>query len=137
MASYVEHVNLSVTAVDEAIRFFRTAMPDLQIRHDSGKGPRRWVHLGTEVTYLAINQMPDPAQGTYQQRHPGFNHVGFVVDDVDALRERMLRAGYREGYVPDPHPHRKRVYIIDADGMEHEFVQYYADDFAKRNDYAV
>ena len=47
----------------------------------------------------------------------------------------MLTAGYREGFVPEPHPYRKRVYLLDNDGIEYEFVQYYSDDFAERNDY--
>jgi len=81
--------------------------------------------------------MPDPAEGKFLRHRPGYNHVGFAVEDADALRERMLAAGYREGFVPEPHPHRKRVYFLDTDGMEYEFVQYYSDDFAERNDYDV
>jgi len=41
MESYVEHTNISVTDVDEAIRFFTTALPDFWVRHDAGPGPRR------------------------------------------------------------------------------------------------
>lgn len=135
MESYVEHANIAVTDVDEAIRFFSTAMPDFRVRHDSGYGPRRCVHLGTDLTYISINQMPDPADTQFKRDCPGYRHIGFVVDDADALRERMLSAGYREGFVPEPHPHRKRVYFIDNDGMDYEFVQYYSDDYEKRNDY--
>ena len=47
----------------------------------------------------------------------------------------MLAAGYREGFVPDPHPCRKRVYFID--GNEYEFIQYYSEEFAQRNDYLL
>lgn len=137
MPSYVEHANISVNNVDEAIRFFHTAMPDLYVRHDSGPGPERWVHLGNETSYIAINQMPPPAEGEFQVQRPGFNHVGFVVDDADALHARMLAAGYREGYIPEPHPYRKRVYFLDKDGMEYEFVQYYSDEPRKRNDYEL
>ncbi len=135
MESYVEHANISVTDVDEAIRFFTTAMPDFRIRHDTGPVDNRWIHLGTDTTYISINQMPDHAEGRFQRGSPGYNHVGFVVADADALRSRMLAAGYQEGFVPEPHPHRKRVYFIDNNGMEYEFIQYYSDDFAKRNDY--
>ena len=137
MESYVEHTNISVTDVDEAIRFFTTALPDFWVRHDSGPGPKRWVHLGTDTTYISINQMPDPAGAKFLRHRPGYNHVGFVVEDADTLRERMLAAGYQEGFVPKPHLYRKRVYFIDNDGIEYEFVQYYSDDFAERNDYDV
>lgn len=137
MESYVEHTNISVTDVDEAIRFFTLAMPDFRVRHDSGPGPRRWVHLGTDTTYISINQMPEPAAGQFRCTSPGYNHVGFSVADANALRDRMLRAGYREGFVAESHPHRRRVYILDKNGMEFEFIQYYSDDFSQRNDYVL
>ena len=68
--------------------------------------------------------------------------LGIPVNDIDwvvtgATTERMLAAGYREGFVPEPHPYRKRVYFVDDDGLEYEFVQYYSDDSAERNDYAL
>ena len=47
----------------------------------------------------------------------------------------MLAAGYEEGFIPDSHHHRKRVYFVDNDGLDYEFVQYYSDDFTERNDY--
>ena len=137
MESYVEHTNISVTDVDKTLRFFKTALPDFRVRHDSGPGPKRWVHFGTDATYVSINQMEPPAEGTFARCRPGYNHVGFVVADADALRARMLAAGYKEGFVPKPHPHRKRVYIIDDDGMEYEFVEYYSDDPAEKNDYKL
>ena len=137
MESYMEHAKISVTDVEEAIRFFTTALPDFRIRHDSGPGPQRWVHLGTDTTYLCLTQMEAPGAGSFERRQPGYNHVGFVVEDAGALRVRMLAAGYREGFVPDPHPHRQRVYFIDNNGMEYEFVQYFSDDYSERNDYCL
>jgi catechol 2,3-dioxygenase-like lactoylglutathione lyase family enzyme len=135
MKSYVEHANITVNDIDETILFLTTALPDFIVRHDSGPGPKRWVHLGTESTYISINQLEAPAGKFFEQRPPGYNHLGFAVADADALRKRMLNAGYREGFVPDPHPNRKRVYFIDNDNMQYEFVQYYSDDTAKRNSY--
>jgi len=38
---------------------------------------------------------------------------------------------------PHPHPHRKRVYFLDNDGGEWEFVQYLSDEPGQRNDYAL
>ena len=137
MESYVEHANISVTDVDATIRFLTTALPDFSVRHDSGPGRNRWVHLGTDTTYISINQMDDPAEGAFARHSPGYNHIGFAVADAESLRGRMLEAGYREGFVPEPHPHRRRVYFLDEDGMEYEFVQYYSDDFAERNDYEL
>ena len=109
MPSYMEHANVSVTDVDATIRFLQTAMPDFRVRHDSGLGPDRWVHVGTDVTYVCLNQMTPPPTDTCECRCAGINHLGFSVDDADALHKRMTAAGYREGFIPPPHPHRKRV----------------------------
>ncbi len=66
---------------------------------------------------------------------PGLNHLGYVVDDVEALHARMTAAGYRDSTVPNQHPHRKRVYFHDAEGNDWEFVEYASTDPAERNDY--
>ena len=63
--------------------------------------------------------------------------LGWEVDDVDALRERMRHAGYRDSTVPNNHPHRRRVYFYDPDGNDWEFVQYLSSDPAERNDYGA
>jgi len=137
MAGYLEHVNISVTDIDEAVRFFSTAMPDFRVRHDSGPGADRWVHLGTEETYISIHRAPFRDEDELRQERPGLSHVGFVVDDADALYRRMRRAGYREGFVPPPHPYRKRVYFLDSDGIEYEFVEYLSSEPSKKNDYRL
>ena len=91
-----------------------------------------WAHVGTDDTYIALNESSDVDSG----RGP-FNHLGYVVDDVEALADRLQTAGYREGFVAPPHPHRKRRYFHDADNNEWEFVEYLSDDPEKRNDYSM
>ena len=46
-----------------------------------------------------------------------------------------MAAGYKESTPPNTHPHRKRVYFYDPEGNDWEFVQYFSDDPAERNDY--
>jgi catechol 2,3-dioxygenase-like lactoylglutathione lyase family enzyme len=140
MSTRLEHANLVVRDVDAIIRFLTTALPDFEIRRDGrredGSG---WIHVGTEHTYLALNVAEaEPAEPwePYSGR-PGLNHLGYVVDDVDALRERMRAAGYWDSTVPNAHPHRKRVYFIDPEGNDWEFVEYLSDDPGERNDYEL
>jgi len=136
----LEHANLSVLDLQGAIDFLTTAFPHFRVR---GRGPLadspwagEWVHLGTDDTYLALQQArPGSTRDDVPYDDPGINHVGFVVDDVDALRGRLLEAGYREGLVVDPHPHRKRIYFHDPDGTEYEFIEYLSEDPAERNAY--
>ena len=53
---YLEHINLTVSNIDEALTFYRVAFPDWVIRGESeqvwfGK-PRRWLHFGNEHYYI-------------------------------------------------------------------------------------
>jgi catechol 2,3-dioxygenase-like lactoylglutathione lyase family enzyme len=134
----MEHANLLVRDIDATIRFLQTALPEFQIRRDvrDARGSR-WVHIGTEDTYIALSQASvEPKQRwTPYSGVPGINHLGYEVDDVDALRARMRAAGFKDSTVPNSHPYRKRVYFNDPDGNDWEFVQYLSDDPAKRNDY--
>ena len=136
----LEHANLHVRDVDETIRFLRTAFPEIRIR---GEGRNfegaRWVHVGTDDTYLAL---VEASRASARRREPyapepGMNHLGFEVSDAAGLRARMRAAGYRESTVPNAHPHRARVYFSDAEGNDWEFVEYRSDDPAERNDYAL
>ena len=122
------------------IRFLQTAFPNFQIRHEvRGQDGTRWVHIGTNDTYIALNQSIKEPQTprTPYGGVPGINHLAYEVDDVEALRGRLESAGYKDSTVPNAHPYRKRVYFYDPEGNDWEFVQYLSDDPAKRNDYQV
>jgi len=140
MSVRLEHANLCVRDVDEMARFVRTAFPEFEVR---GEGKTllgaRWLHVGTDQTYLALQgslQEAAEAWVPYSQK-PGTNHLGYEVSDVEALRQRMLSAGYAESTEPNEHPHRRRVYFHDSEGNDWEFVEYASDDPAERNDYAL
>jgi catechol 2,3-dioxygenase-like lactoylglutathione lyase family enzyme len=133
----LEHANLSVADVDGVIAFLRTAFPEFRIRHDSrGEGGPRWVHVGTEETYIALQVATTEPEAIRLRRGRPLNHLGYEVDDVHGVRDRLTRAGYEENrQVPNAHPFRKRVYFWDGDGNEWEFVEYLSADPADRNDY--
>ena len=138
MSFRLEHVNFSVADLEGMIGFITTAFPDFCLR---GEGVREagdhWVHLGDDDTYIALFEAtsgPGPSRELYAGQ-PGINHIGYEVDDVEALRARLAEAGYRESTFPNSHPHRKRIYFLDPEGNEWEFVQYHSGDPAERNDY--
>jgi catechol 2,3-dioxygenase-like lactoylglutathione lyase family enzyme len=140
MQTRLDHANLVVRDLDGTIRFLQAAFPDFRVR---AAGPdwsgSRWVHVGNDVAYVALHQARrEPAERfvPYTGR-PGLNHLGFEVDDVAALRARLLAAGYTDSTVPNAHPHRRRVYFHDAEGNDWEFVEYRSQDPALRNDYAL
>ena len=140
MNIYMEHANIHVGDVDGLVDFLQKAFPSFKVRHDSGRDDvQRWVHLGDDNTYLSIYRATASAlePWTPYSGRPGLNHIGFVVDDVDTLRRRLLDAGYRETTVPNEHPARKRVYFNDPEGNDWEFVEYTTDDPSRRNDYSL
>ena len=140
MTVRVEHANLCVRDIDGMIRFLQTAFPEFRIRHDAtGADGTRWVHVGTDETYIALNQAtaePERRWTPYEGM-PGVNHLAYEVDDVEALRDRLNSAGHEDSTVPNAHPYRKRVYFNDPEGNDWEFVQYLSDDPAKRHDYEL
>lgn len=140
MSTRLEHANLVVRDVEAMIAFLQTAFPDFSVR---GSGPNlqgsRWVHVGNDETYLALNEAGHEPAETWVPYggKPGTNHLGFVVDDAEGLRKRMREAGYCDTTFPNAHPHRTRVYFHDPEGNDWEFVQYLSDDPAERNDYEI
>ena len=140
MAVRLEHANLCARDIDGMIRFLQTAFPEFHVRGEGrGRDGTRWVHVGTDETYIALNQAksePDKPWAPYQGL-PGVNHLGYEVDDVEALRDRLTSAGYKESTVPNAHPHRKRLYFYDPEGNDWEFVQYRSQDPGERHDYKL
>ncbi len=136
----LEHANLVVRDVDETIRFLKTAFPEFAVRREgNGWNGLRWAHVGTDETYIAVNESSEaPAEKWVPYAgKPGLNHLGYEVEDAEGVRQRLAAAGYRDSTVPNNHPHRKRVYFHDAEGNDWEFVQYFSDDHAERNDYEI
>lgn len=118
----IEHINLTVT--DPA----RTAalMERLFDWHIRWEGPARdggrSIHVGDERFYLALYTPP----GEAEQRHPKgapLNHVGMLVDDLDAIEARVAAAGLVPFNHGDYDPGR-RFYFLDYDGIEFEIVSY-------------
>jgi catechol 2,3-dioxygenase-like lactoylglutathione lyase family enzyme len=127
----LEHANLWVQDIDATVRFLSTALPHLQVRGGREFDGGRWVHLGTETSYVCLNEGP---------ANPGsrgrMNHLGYSVRDLDDVRSRLEKAGYQEGSSGEEHTHRRRMYFLDGEGLEWEFVEYLSEAAAERNQYA-
>jgi len=84
------------------------------------------VHVGAESTYLALYTRGTAPVEDIDDSHSalhGLNHLGIVVDDLDATEERVKAAGFKPHLHADYEPGR-RFYFDDTDGLEIEVVSY-------------
>lgn len=132
---YLEHLNITVADIDKSISFFQTVFPFFKVRHDEGKGVDRWVHLGDDKLYIALQQGSKDVYRTKDYSRNGVNHIGFVVEDVKAIAERLLAKGYQRSYPISEEEFRYRDYFVDADGFEYEFIQYHSNKPEEKNKY--
>lgn len=132
---YLEHNNITVKNIDKTVAFLQTAMPEFKIRGGGVHNGRKWVHIGTEQSYLAVNEATVESEKNEPYSGVGFNHMGFVVSDVDAVGERLLKAGYKRDYPYTKQEFRIRDYFADADGNQYEFIEYLSDKLNERNSY--
>lgn len=132
---YLEHANITVNDLQEAVKFFQTAFPHFKIR-GGGNDMREWVHLGDDNTYIAINQaQQNDLMVTKDYDSIGINHLGFVVQNVDEIAENLLQKGYKRDYPKQVEQFRVRDYFADADGNQYEFVQYLSEVTEEKNLY--
>jgi catechol 2,3-dioxygenase-like lactoylglutathione lyase family enzyme len=140
MATRLDHANVTVRDLDATIAFLQTAFPDFRVRGDGiGMSGGRWVHIGNDDAYVALTEATVDAAERWVPYfgRPGVNHLGFEVDDAEAVRARLRAAGYEDTTVPNDHPARRRVYFNDAEGNDWEFVEYLTADPRQRHDYEL
>ncbi len=121
MTTKLEHASLCVDDIDGMIKFLQTALPDFIIRHDeTGIDGDRWVHIGNDTTYIALNNSTEKESSdwTPYSGKSGVNHLGYMVDNAEQVRSRLLAADYIESTIENNHPFRKRVYFYDHEGRD-------------------
>jgi lactoylglutathione lyase len=80
----INHIALEVGDLDEALRFWESIFGPLELRGRSGG--MAFIDLGDQFVALSQgrSQPPDEAR-----------HFGLVVDDKEAVRERLQKLGVR------------------------------------------
>ena len=134
-----EHANLVVANIEATLDFILTAFPHWSVRGQGnmewhGK-PRRWLHVGDDDYYVTLNDDGEGDNRDLTGHQPGLAHLGFVVDDLDGIVERLEAKGHRIDIEGPEHPFRRNIYFLDPAGFQFEFVQYLSDDAGERNRY--
>ncbi len=122
----LEHVNFTVTDPEKTA----AQLCELFGWHIRWKGEAKYggftVHVGNDDDYLAIyttgEKPASPERESYHIRG-GLNHIGVVVDDLDATEKRVIDAGYKTHSHANYEPGR-RFYFHNEDGIEFEVVSY-------------
>ena len=83
------------------------------------------LHVGSKTSYLALYtppETPTPAGARYYSC-AALNHLGIVVDDLDAVKQKVIARGYVPNSHQDYEPGR-RFYFDDENGIEIEVISY-------------
>ncbi len=128
MTTKLEHLNITVSDPDHTARRLHDIFGWVVRWDGSSKLGGRSIHVGepdTGGTYLAIYRQGDPehAKGSTYETVGGLNHLGVLVDDLDAVEQRVIDAGF-EPYSHDDYDPGRRFYFDDHDGIEFEVVSY-------------
>ena len=118
---HLEHANISVTDPERSAAL----LIDLLGWHERWKGDAmsggRTIHVGTEDAYVALYTGPH-VRGSFEKGNP-LNHLGFLVDDLDAAEKVVVSHGL-EPFGHDDYEPGRRFYFFDWDGIEFEVVNY-------------
>ncbi len=119
----LEHVNMTVSDVERSAKFYGDLL-GLEIRW-RGETANGWpaIHVGDQRSYLALFQSPSPTPADEDYARVGLNHFGFVVDDLETAKARLLKLGVLPRAEHDYEP-GKRFYFCDPDGIEVELIEY-------------
>ena len=134
---HLEHLNLVVSDIPAALRFYQAAFPHWRVReegesHWHGKA-RKWLHFGDDYQYLTFNDNGVGDNRDLTGHLTGLAHFAFVTGNIDALIERLAAAGFAVAKDGAEEPYRRNIYFVDPNGFEVEFVQYLSDIPAQRN----
>lgn len=121
----LEHVNITVSdPVKTAALMCR--LFDWETRwQGASKLGGYTVHVGGVDHYLAVYARPGEAQSVASSYDNlgGLNHVGVVVDNIEAVEARVVAEGFEPYNHGDYEPGR-RFYFNDHDGVEFEVLSY-------------
>lgn len=118
----IEHVNLTVSDIERSADLFKKLLGwEQRWRGPGGGGAGETIHVGEEDTYLALYTDREDHAG--QKKGRPMNHVGLLVEDLDAAEQVVIEQGLQPWGHDDYEPGR-RFYFFDWDGIEFEVVSY-------------
>jgi catechol 2,3-dioxygenase-like lactoylglutathione lyase family enzyme len=119
---HLEHINITVSDIERSAALLERLMGwRIRWRGPSQLGGET-IHVGGARDYIAVYTKGAPLADRFAKGQP-MNHVGLVVDDLDAAEAVVVAAGLEPFNHADYEPGR-RFYFFDWDGIEFEMVSY-------------
>lgn len=134
----LEHLNLVVSDIEKSLAFYQAAFPHWKVR---SKGTaewygvkRNWLHFGDDYNYLTFNDDGDSLNRDLKGHQIGLAHFAFETSNINAVITRLEQAGFLVAKEGANDRFRKNIYFVDPSGFEVEFVEYFSDFPAERNE---
>ena len=140
--SRLEHLNVTLTDLDRATRALQAILPHWSVRgsgtwQDEAGHPVAWRHVGDDFQYIALYETPPGRALSASGARSAFNHLGLVVDDLDAVLARLRALGIPLDHVGGSTEHRRSAYVmIEPERLQIELVAYDSAVPSERNVYA-
>ncbi len=120
----LEHVNITVSDPEKTAAMLGELFGWKVRWSGPAKDGGVTYHVGNDENYIAIYSKGGHASPGDSYATPGgLNHIGIVVDDLDATEARVKAAGFTTHSHADYEPGR-RFYFNDLDDIEIEVVSY-------------
>jgi len=121
----IEHVNITVSDAKKTAEWLVDLFGWKVRWHGQAMSGGYTYHVGTDDMYLAVYNRPVDTEndGNPRERIGRLNHVGIVVNDLEAIEKNAKNLGFKPFNHGDYEPGR-RFYFYDDDGIEFEIVSY-------------
>ena len=99
----ITHVAVTVSDLDVSVPWY-DALFGARAVLDENTGPFRHVVYAVGDTLFGLHEFPDPAEGSFDERRVGMDHVAFGVEDRDELVDwvgRLEDLGVDHGGIVD------------------------------------
>ena|SRR5689334_4342880 len=120
----IEHVNVTVADPERTSALMKVLFGWYIRWNGPAQNGGYTIHVGSKEQYLALHTAGSMARAAeaFAKGKP-LNHIGVMVDDLEATEASVIAAGLKPFNHADYEPGR-RFYFLDPDGIEYEVVSY-------------
>jgi glyoxylase I family protein len=118
----ITHVALTVSDLGRSVPWYQRLFDAAPVL-DEDTGPFRHVVWSIGSTLVGLHQFPDPADGAFDERRPGLDHLAFQCasrSELESWQARLDELGLAHGGIVDAN-YGSGLSFRDPDGIALEF----------------